>query len=90
MAKVSKKKRKGAKNLMPAFPPNLKILTNRLNRYSGAQWASTGLTVRGVFDLSPASPGGRFLVLGAAFASLVIICMYTAAFSASQVGGRPF
>ena len=66
-------------DLSPLLPP-LPL------RYSAAQWASTGLTLRGpVFDLSPLSTGGRLLALGAAFAALLLICMYTASYSAGQV-----
>ena len=68
------------------FPcPNLNLIRPCL-RYSDIQWASTSLTLRSMFDLSPGSPGGRFLVLGAAFAAVIIACMYIASYSASQVG----
>ena len=51
-------------------------------RYSDLQWASTGLALHGVFQLSPRSPGGRLVALGAAFVATIVICMYISAYSA--------
>ncbi|GAX84115.1 hypothetical protein CEUSTIGMA_g11538.t1 [Chlamydomonas eustigma] len=52
------------------------------NRYSQLQWSSMGLTVRGLFFLTPSTPGGRVVVLSTCFLSLIMVCMYTSAFTA--------
>ena len=46
------------------------------SRYSDIQWASTGLMLRGVFELTPSSPGSRIVQLGAAFVALLLSGLY--------------
>ena len=41
-----------------------------------------GLALHGVFQLSPRTPGGRLVVLGASFVAMIVICMYISAYSA--------
>mmetsp|Transcript_26460 Transcript_26460/g.57730 ORF Transcript_26460/g.57730 Transcript_26460/m.57730 type:complete len:641 (+) Transcript_26460:134-2056(+) len=52
------------------------------SRYSNLQWATTGLLLRGVFQLAPRSPGARVIILGFTFLVLILINLYIGAASA--------
>ena len=69
------------------LPPPLSLPPCSLCRYSDLHWASTGLALHGVFQLSPRSPGGRLVALGAAFVATIVICMYISAYSAQITVG---
>ncbi|GAX84114.1 hypothetical protein CEUSTIGMA_g11537.t1 [Chlamydomonas eustigma] len=52
--------------------------------YSLLQYATTGLSLQGLFILTPASPGGELVVLGAAFSAMLLVGLYMGAY-ASQI-----
>jgi hypothetical protein len=44
--------------------------------------------MRGLFFFTPSTPGGRLVALAASFVSLIMVCMYTSAYTA-QMTLRP-
>ncbi|GAX84113.1 hypothetical protein CEUSTIGMA_g11536.t1 [Chlamydomonas eustigma] len=64
--------------------PEAADVADTLKRFSEVQWATLGLTVRGIFTLSPHTSGGRVLSSTAFFASILMASIYTSAFFSSR------